>query len=151
MLHKSISIFKEMVQKSFWWLGKVLSMIYCLILLKMIKLWQNKKGPIFVCHACQNHIFFTAGSWKKRRHSGKLDKQISGPFYFVRALGGQIHFPSQNQEVSKLGQHNALQQFGLGRSGACSLNIKQDCTNTSTVFCAILVNALNILRIKQYG
>ena len=30
-----------------------------------LKLWQNKKGQIFVCHACQNDVFFTAGSWEK--------------------------------------------------------------------------------------
>ena len=25
-----------------------------------VKLWQNKKGRIFVCHARQNDVFFTA-------------------------------------------------------------------------------------------
>ena len=36
-----------------------------------VKLWQNKKGRIFVCHARQNDVFFIAGGNLLRDHPFK--------------------------------------------------------------------------------
>ena len=56
----------------------------CELAFETVKLWQNKKGRIFFCHACQNNVFFKAGSWEK------ACKQIFIPSYFVTALRFQM-------------------------------------------------------------
>ena len=38
---------------------------FSVLLVFLLKLWQNKKGLIFVWHARQNDIFFTASRWEK--------------------------------------------------------------------------------------
>ena len=49
-----------------------------------IKLWQNKKGQIFVSHARQNNVFFGAASWvRKGLHFAKPEKQIYGPSFLL--------------------------------------------------------------------
>ena len=44
----------------------------------LLKLRQNKKDRIFVCHACQNKVFLQLEA-EKKTHFGEHNKQISNP------------------------------------------------------------------------
>ena len=70
-----ISHIEDMIQDCLFFLGTkrkggkfqhkiVFLRIYSMRTKFLLKLWQNKKGRMFVSHACQNDVFFSAASCK---------------------------------------------------------------------------------------
>ena len=50
----------------------------------LLKLWQNKKGRMFVFQACQNDIFFSAASCKKYIILGSMTNKYSALLISLR-------------------------------------------------------------------
>ena len=94
--------------------------------------------------------FYFLSAWKCYIKVFLFKEKVQKLFWWLGKVLYRIYFPSQNQEVSKLGQHNALQKFGLGRSEAqfkhqarlhiytlCLLCHPCECPNIFLFFCTL--------------